>query len=31
MDDPGILPTLKIQCDGIIDEFKTELYEFLEK
>lgn len=31
MDDPNILPVLKSQCDGIIDDFKSELYEFLNK
>lgn len=31
LDDPKILPTLKKQCDGIIDEFKYEINEFLTK
>ena len=31
MDDPNILPTLKAQCDEIIDDFKKEIKEFLER
>lgn len=31
MDDPNILPVLKKQCDEITDDFKKELYEFLNK
>lgn len=31
MDDPNILPTLKKQCDTIVDEFKYEIQAFLER
>lgn len=31
LDDAAQLPTLKKQCDEIVDDFKSELYEFLEK
>lgn len=31
LDDPKILPTLKKQCDTISEDFKSEIYKFLEK
>jgi hypothetical protein len=31
LDDAKLLPTLKKQCDEIIDDFKTEITEFIEK
>jgi hypothetical protein len=31
MDDPKILPTLKKQCDGVVEEFKQEISEFINK
>lgn len=31
MDDPKILPTLKAQCETVVDEFKSEIDEFLTK
>lgn len=31
LDDPNILPELKKQCNEIVDDFKYELYEFLNK
>ena len=31
LDDAKILPTLKKQCDTIVEDFKSEIYKFLEK